>query len=593
MPKPIEDKRRYFPFRGASDRRAYVETPGDIAPFGAMENVRPRDPVGGRERGGQRPGLAEASTTDGDAWGAVGDGPIQNIASMTKVPEITGYTTGDSTATHAAWDSRESEVWKGNFYVLRGRESKPSMSRWLSAATAGDFEDATDRDGSAVVWTAARQIAGAVNENPLATSLDNLIFKASYTTGGANHGFGSPAWTAMDDWDSGGITTAGGPWPTEDLAFFYNDSVQTDALFAAGTVITDSPLSEIPAGYIICYDIDGTALKTVGAGKRNYERPFGKTYKTATPGSGDPTVVGSAAPAGRQGATEVASLWPYEEADQRYVYFCYNAGCQNEAWVGRYDVTAFATYGFDLAGLPQSGGFQIDGAHFANIANDFTRPSDGRSPHYLAINYPRGARPTGIAVDSLGYVYVTRSSTGWGPYGGLGGDQHPDYAGAKPVTIFKVDPAGTQFEWEVATHVSSTESYDTKISTPELTWVTCDDAGPYCGGRNIDDHNVFALNASDGGIRWKKRLSAPAGTSAMHCGIIDPLDPTALWVGGDRCTTWEDSPAGNPYANLWKLSVESGEVLAYFDLGPTVSVLSIDINPVTGLIAVGTQQTDT
>lgn len=598
MPKPPDQKRVFFPFRGASDRKAFIDTPGDLAPLGSIINVRDLDSIGSRERGGQRPGLIEITDSAGTAWGQLNAGPVQGIIGIPRAAKVTGYTLGAGAGTHVAWESRAATNISANLYILRNKNSEPYLSRYHAIGTAADFEDATDRDLTACIWTGAAALAGGVNENPFDTDSDDLIFKTSFTNGAANNGFGSPGWTTMTNWDTGSAaySTLGGPWPTEAVSIFYGDTTLENVLFVASSVTagrtvsaTTEPLNK---GYLIAYNITGTGVLSVAVGKVARLRLFGKVYNEATPGTASTLTQGTVLV--NSGAIEIPAIQCKEVGGVKALYFVYDAARRGEAMVGRLDVGSIATTGLDLT-LSTGGAFQTNGAAFAVRANDFTVPSNALDFHYLSVNYPRGAKPTAIDVDSDGYVYYTCSSAGEGVYsdtaaGNYRPDHHPDYPGHRPVTVCKVDPAGTRFEWEAVTNYSNTELGYTRIGDPELIWCRADDDGCYVGGRTINDANVFALNADDGGIRWKWRSGASGGSSRTYAAKLDPDDGN-VWVVGDRTNTWQ-GVTNSKYANVWKLDKESGTVLISHDIGPGTNAISIDINPSNGLIAIGTLQTD-
>lgn len=595
MPKPPDEKRVFFPFRGAVDRGPYINTPGDAAPLATIINVRPLDPIGGRERGGKRPGLREVQTAAGEAWGPIGDGPIQAIHAIARAATQTGYKLGTGAATHIGWESRYAGDLADNLYILRNKDAALYLSRSHSFGTAANFNDATDRDLTAVCWYDTNKLAGAVNENPPATDLDNIIWKSSFTNGAANDGFGSPGWTEMDNWDTGSsaYSVNGGPWPTEKVAVFYGDDDLGDKLFVASSITAANPATEPHnIGYLVAYDLDGTGVAAVSAGVARL-RLFGKVYNEATPGDASTLTLGSVLQ--NKGAIEITDIVCKEVDDVKAVYFCYDAARRGEAMVGRIDVTNLATTGLDLT-LSTGGAFQTNGAAFAVTAQDFSAAASALDPHYLSINYPRGGKPTAVDVDPSGYVYFACTSAGEGvtPDPALSNyreDHHPDYAGHHPINVCKVDPAGTYFVWESVTNISSTEGGYARIADPELTWLKADELGCYCGGRTVGNANVFAINAADGGVRWKWRSGAAGGSSRTYAAAIDP-DDGHVWVVGDRTNTWE-GVVSSRYANVWKLDRESGDVLHYHDIGPGTNAISLSINPENGFLAVGTLQTAT
>jgi hypothetical protein len=599
MPKPPDSKRIGFPFKGAIDRGAYIDTPGDAAPIGTIINVRPRDPILGRERGGKRPGLREVQDRAGAGWGQIGTGPIQAIHAIARPAEQTGFRLGTGAATHQGWESRFAGDLSSNLYVLRNKDSSLYLSRSVSVGDAAEFEDPTDRDLTAGVWYGANKIAGGVNENPFDTDFDNLVFKATFTNGAANDGFGSPGWTTMANWDTGASTysTLGGPWPTEVVGVFYDDSTLANILFVASSVTagTWGALGSEPfnKGFLVAYDLTGTAVMTAGGDNGARIRPFGKVYNEATPG--DPSTLTEGSLLNNPGAIEIRAIACKEVDGVKAVYFCYDAARRGEAMVGRLDVTNMAATGFDLS-LPQSGAFQTNGAGFGLGASNFTIPTSPLDPHFLSVNYPRGGKPTGVDIDENGYVYFTCSSAGEGIFanpaaGNYRPDHHPDFPGHRPVTVCKVDPTGSYFIWESVTNHNPAEGGYARINDPELIWCKADSDGCYVGGRMVGDANVFAVNGFDGGIRWRWRSATAGTTSRIFAATLDPTDGN-LWVVGQRTNTWR-GVTDSKYAQVWKLSSVSGDVLQSHDLGPGIDAISIDINPDNGLMLVGTSHPGT
>ncbi len=590
MPPPPEPtnprERAHFPIHGATDRLAFIDTPGDAAPFGKILNARPRDHILGRERGGQRPPVVEMRDRAGQPWGPVGDGPITAITSVALPAAVTGYKLGASKATHQKWESRQSTELFGNLWILRGKDTpRPGLSRHTSlgrlSGGAPVFEDGTLRELTAAKWWGQRDLAGGVNENPPTGDRDYIVLRASYLAGGTP--------TEYDSFDGNpfGWTVDGGRWPIERLAIFYGDSVLGRILFAAHTIYPPhgGPDGDKFKGVVHAYDLN---TATFAASPNPSTRPFGKVFHGAAQGSVSPN----------PGAIEVTGLKAVIVGSVKCLYFCYNANPNSESMVGRFDVTNYPSTGLELA-LPGgvSGAVQTNGNSFEIHAggNFATIPTDPLSPHLLSVNYPRGARPMDVAVGPGGDVYWVQSSAGWGPQwnGGANPSHHPDFPGHIPITVCRIDASGTRFEWETLTHVNTTESGTFRINDPELVWCEADDLGCYCGGREVGGQgaNVFAIDRDTGAVRWTWSSCAAGQAARIHCGAIDPGDGH-LWVAGERRTDWTGRPASNPPAHLWKLHRESGAVLAWFDLGVSVAVLSIDINPESGLVALGTQHPD-
>lgn len=581
---------------GETDRAPLTETPGKFAPPGTMLNARPIDNIAGHERGGQRPGLVEMTDAAGTPWGKLGESGVQVIAPIQRQASISGFTLGSSTGTHSIWESRLAGDLAANLYILRNKDATLELSRHTMIGDAVAFEDPTDRDLACVVWTGEAAVAGGVNENPFVTDLDSRVFKADYLAGEAENGFGSPAYTYFNNWDPGSstYTTLGGPWPSEHCDIFYDHATLGNILFIGSSVVavtvgmTAEPKTQ---GFVIAYDISGTAVYAPISGP-SIQRPYGTTYNLhkASP-------VGSIST--NPGATEVYDVQCVELGGKQYLFFCYAAIVDSEAGVGRYDVSNFANNGFSL-NLGDSGFVQLNGATFAYKSNNYSVPTNPLEPHLLAKNYPRGCRPTSVSVDPLGYLYVTRSSTGWGPQeasevGGLGPTltvamSHPDFAGATPITVVKIDPIGSQFEWESVTNVDPSEPYATRINSPELRTSACDGDAVYVAGREIGGANVFALRSEDGGVIWKWRSCAVGAGTFVNRVKIDPQSGN-LWVAGGRTNTWQGNDS--TYANIWLLDRVTGEVLKHHDLGPSTAILDFDINPVTGRIVVGSQATTT
>jgi hypothetical protein len=576
-----------FPFRGAADRPAYISLPGDTAPVELILNVRPQEAVAGRERGGQRPGLVEITDPAGVPWGAVGSGPIQAITSIARPAEVVGFSLGACVSTHQRWESRESEAISGNVYTLRGRGAKLSLSRFCSvgAGSVGTARQIVD-----VRWSGPRHLVGGMNENPITGANESIVWRNSITSGLPNNGFGSPEFTAYANFDpnDGTVSVTGGPWPMEEAAVFYRDVDLGLTLFAAHSITALSPPSEPNSkGYIVAYNLATAGLATVTTGV-NYIRPDGVVYNESTPGTPSTLAEGSIASAGLRGAREVTGLVASDLYGQRFLYFCYHSRVGNESMVGRFNVRNFHSTGFDLSG-DLSGAFQINGAGFAVQAGNFVVPTSALDPHFLSVNYPRAGRPMGVAIDPLGYVYWVQSSAGTGPNPNPAGpgyrpEYHPDYPGHKPVTVCKVDPEGTRFEWEAETRKADGDGWS-RINDPELIWVQADERGCYVGGRRVRGASVFGINGDSGNARWTFDSGGRAYDAAL-----DPQDGN-LWVVGERNTAW--AGAAGRAANIWKLDRDSGAVLIHHDLGPSVNVLSIDINRDTGEIVVGTVQTDT
>lgn len=593
MPKPPDNKRVSFPMRGASDRYAYIDIPGDLAPIGTILNVRPdvRSPGSELGRGGQRPGLREAQDPDGNPWGPVGDGPIQLIYALPRAAAVDGFQLGAGVSTHGFWENHLSQKLAGNLFVLRrtGTATRPSLARHLSVGTfdPGEFEVETLRDLTAACWTDQQSLAGGVNENPVTTGdRDAIIFKATYTVGGANNGFGSPGWTEFSNpFDPALETSTIGPFPIEALDHFYgNTGVLGNVLFVSHTVraILGEPLNK---GFVAAYPIDQVGLTQL-------VRPFFPVYNEAVAGTPSSAVLTSVSP--NPGAIEVTDVRCEQVGGVNSVYVAYDANPNSEACIARYNVNQWATHGLSQ-GIPGSGGFQVNGITFAVAAQVFGPTIDPLQAHYLSINYPRGARPMGVSVAPDGSVYWVQSSTGWGPNyaGGANPSHHPNYQGARPITVCKVNAAGTYFEWESVTSVDPGESYTTRIGDPELRWVEADADGCFCGGREVLGSNCFAVNSDDGGIRWRWRSGTVGGGSKLFAAALDPGDGH-LWVTGDRVDSWlgHSAPGTGVYAQLWKLHKESGEVLSSYDVGASVAGLSLDINPATLMLLLGTSASD-
>lgn len=592
MPKAPDTKRVSFPLKGASDRYAYIDIPGDLAPIGTILNVRPDVTSPGSElgRGGQRPGLREARDPDGVPWGRVGDGPIQLIYALPRAAAVDGFQLGAGISTHAYWESHLSQKLVGNLFVLRrtGTSGKPSMARNHSIGTvgAGDFEVETLRDLTAACWTDQQSLAGGVNENPVTTGdRDAIIFTATYTVGGANNGFGTPGWTELSNpFDPPLLTNTVGPFPIESCDHFYGNSGTLGGVLFVSHSVRAILGEAVNKGILVGYNLDGS-------GPVPMTRPFFTVYNETV--TGTPSSAAAFSVSVNAGAIECTQVLCEQVGGVNSLYVSYDANPNSEACIGRYNVNDWAAHGFNQV-IPGSGGFQVNGITFAVQAGVFGPTVDPLQPHYLSINYPRGARPMGVAVDPDGFVYWVQSSTGWGPNynGGANPSHHPNYQGARPVTVCKVDPAGLNFEWESATHVDPGESYTTRISDPELRWVVADIDGCYCGGREVLGANCFAVNSADGGIRWKFRTGAVAAALKLFDGALDPGDGH-LWVTGDRTDSWTGhAPVVGVYAQLWKLHRESGAVLAFYDIGASLAGLSLDFNPATEMLLLGTNASD-
>lgn len=535
-----------FPYKGATDRRAFIDTPGDAAPFGTIQNVRPRDPIGTRERGGQRPGIREATGSNGLAWGRIGEGPILFIKPITRPTRLEGYELGACSATHEKWEWRDGERLLGNVFVLRQGSTSPAMSRSVTIGVTANFTNAASQRIGDLAWIGRQTLYGCVNDVPGVTgaSEPHFVWTAGYVAGQPVDGWGTPEWVVQQG-------SSIDPSPCECVASFPWTQFATDRWAFSSISDTRTP----NAGYIVWNDVKNTVFDEVQPRAKEYIESGGNVIEGTN----------SANP----GAHEVTGLKCKTFGNRHYLYFCWRASPMAESMVGRFDVTEIGTTGFDLT-YGGSGAVQLDGLTFDFLASD--------PPGTAAINYPRGCTPSDVGVDDLGFLYVTRSSTGWGPLNGQP-EHKPDYPGRIPVTIAKIDPSGTGFVWEALTAEDTTQSPLLVARDPELLWVEPASDIVFCGGRRVQAQSVFGVRSNDGAVIW----SFDTGDVTTRA-AIDPTDGNIVVVG-NRTNSW--TGASSAYANVWKLERTSGSVVWAYDIGPSVRATSVAINPETGDIAVG------
>ncbi len=576
MPKDPQTPRIYFPFKGATDGSAFIETPGDAVPYGTIKNVRPKDAIGGRMRGGQRPAVRQVKDSAGTAWGRVGDGPIDLITSMAVPSRITGYRPGAAIQSPDAWENKPSAANAGDVFLLRNSSDYPFQSRALSVPTSA-FTNGT-RNITDLCWTSASQVFGLANDNPVGANHEAFRFHADFAIGDSNDGFGASPYTTYPDFLSGHY-----PGNAVDC-FPTTGGILDHYVFAAITddVTATPPIpANRPFGYVVAYNVSDQTLGN-----------------SASPNC--QVTGGSQITDGLQGAWSVKDIKCMARDSGGptgyYLYFCYVAGIQSESFIGRYNVTALASFPDDTVfslDTPGAGAFQIDGSTFAADLNDTTA---------RAVNYPRGAIPTSVAVDSDGMVYFTRGSTGYGPT-----DipvNRPDYVGSVPVTVCKVDPYPASdtygFIWESSTNVNPAEAATDRAAYPELLFCLADDTGVYAGGRMVGGASLFKLRTEDGGPAWNtpwfhstSNSAAPTLTPSLYAAAFD-VDGHIIVVG-TRSNTWSGVTSGR-YANIWKVDASSGATIWAYDLhddtsATGVDALSISVNATTGQIAVGTVHT--
>lgn len=535
-------QRLRFPIKGATDRPAYQDVPEGYAPLSMMLNVRPRDVLEGRERGGQRPGLMGVADAAGTVWPQLGEGPIQAIAAIERPARIQGYEIGACREAFEEFDPREgATTLEGTLYVAKGlRSTRPGFIR---NADIGDALSFVGRGGGSELYIESARfygdnlIFGGVNELPgreAGSTSEHFLFKARWAAGRPGGGWGSPQWTEIQQT---GLPSDGAtpvlPYPCESVAAFLpSDSYGGTFLNGVGFAAVTNSVSVNGTrdwGYIAAFDLTADTNQLITSVHPRFEE--------IGPGAGDPANPNPVPPA-NPGAHEVRAIKKAVVGGRPFLYFTYRAAPMAYSKVGRFDVNAFTTssgtFGYD--GL--NGAVQVDGANLT----------------FFSANYPRGCTPGDVSVAPDGSVYYTRSSTGWGPRsdGTTVNDEHPLFPARTPITVVKINAAGDLIVWEVGWRQTGNPIFDgLGVREPEATCCAADDEGVYVGSH---DGYVAKLASADGRILWQKRA---ASGNAIEGVEIDPEDGNPIFAGGGSLVG--ESPSEDAF--VFKVDRSNGRVL--------------------------------
>lgn len=547
-----------FPLKGATDRTSFEDTPEGFAPVNYLLNVRPRDVFEGRERGGQRPGLVGLATASGEAWGKVGEGPIQLIQSIERPARIEGYEIGACRDAFVNFDSRDGATQlAGNLYVAKGKTTtRPGVIRNADIGDALTFSGRGSPPSRLYVESAAfygeNALFGALNElpgNESGSTSEHFLFKTYFAAGRPGGGFGSPQWEAISQT---GLPLDGAtpvqPYPCDAVcAFAPGMGYEGDNLNGVGFAALSNPLSvngERDWAYLAAFDLTASSAHLITS--------VNPRFAEQGPGG---------APA-KPGAQEIRALRPVVQNGRAYVYFTYRANPMVHSKIGRFDVTGFTTASGTFSHDGLSGAVQIDGSGLDETA----------------INYPRGATPGDVCVAPNGAVYFTRSSTGYGRVG-TALEIDPLNPSRVPVTVVKINPAGTAFEWEIGWRATGAPDLaGLGVREPEVTCCDCDSDGVYVGSH---DGWIAKLDQQDGRVRWQARTAS--GNRITGC-RIDPKDGNPIFSGGSNVP----GEGQTGFAFAFKVDRTNGRQMWNLKApGETAIGRCLDVHPTSDLFVIG------
>lgn len=529
------------PVGGVANNTASVDTPAQFAPPGSMLNVNLVGPTTQRPRLGRRPGTRKLFTQQM----AGGLSRVQCLATVDVASGVSGYQR-QACARWSAFSNRELGAIAGHLWLLEPNTAMYGAIKDVATQTAGDQHWGI----YCCCWRPLANNEWAVIFSGLAKKASN---NALYTCVYCYHaGTKALLWrTFLDDRD----TPAGTPGTVDIIA----NSVRLSA--AQNTV----HVAAGPYVYNLAADT-GTFVARYTAGG------WGDEMQDTLPDA-DGNVwglfMGSAAVTGDVTSNTRREGWFYRAGVAKW----------NLSLAPNMTRVALTTGG--------------EGNHGTLRLSSILR------------RQPRGMIPFGFAKLSGGDLVVVGTNRGWNADGTL-----PPDSSQAPSTVARFTQAGVNV-WERDTysrldaHVVGAATYYNDIpsgipgnNTPEGSYGP---GGPepsinavavdaldniYVGGRivptTLGNRNVFAFTA-DGDLKW----SASVGDFVhQHCIVIDPTDGH-LWVGGKRNSSWTGS--GGASAHLWKLSRDTGAVLASCDLNAAgKNVYGLAVNPL-GQIAYVTE----
>ncbi len=515
------------PLRGASNRSAYIDTPGEFNPFPILGNFRAFGGLTDRPRGGKRAGLKKTFARPLKS-GYAGQAAI----SMTRASAVIGRQLG-SCRDMGTGTSVQSGILLGQVWSL---DDAASMD-WKYYLDVTGVGGPSDNDGVAVAVHPDDDFVAIASNYTIAG--DGVYTIARLSTDGAF------------SWRYNATYTAGKTQSVERIrvsklytwAVLYNE-VSGGAFLIALRNDTGALAFSSTLGGLANQGVD-LCIHTSAAGVETLYVAFLGSAKVGTYDGG---IGGGAIKAGR---------WALH----------FRTG------VMKFSIDSTA-YGGSVA-VAQSFGTQLQNgdAYFDNTLGTTPHGTWRLSEH--SEWKPHGGEITGIACDPDGNLYIAKRNQGWGPNDTIPEFQ-PDGATEGYRTVLKVSPAGTLL-WSADTD-SILEEYDPGTypfyndlsfvgdTTPDasIMCIAADANGVYVAGRrNAGSVSAFKLRPDDGVMEWQANLMD--ATRSVRSVAIDPVDGNPVFVGDDNAS-WDG--ASSLHAHLWKLSAVDGGVLKTFSLSP-------------------------
>lgn len=533
------------PTRGAANNTAYIDTPGDAAPFEAMRNVWPYGRSSDRPRIGPCPGIVKAFQTRLP-------GRIQGGVVVSRAAGVASYNAADADRITSGV-SRTSGLLNGQCWVLDP-----------SGAMCADFLTSvgTLPYGAFCLGfhpTAKRLAFTNILVNPVAPGqgVSRVSYRSTdYLTSG---------YSASEIWNFTGEDRDPGDAAPDSATGIYANAVRVTPTFTY--LCADRYIYVLRTSdgvYVQRYDLYGWAQEVMDCKLR----PDGKLAVL---------FAGTANLSGPLVSTLASNTTPSGTEAGRANGFHFRSGVML----------------FDVDENRQQPGFH------PLIQLQFGAKLDSGDANYEDHNYfrfsehgiafPRGYIASSMAVTDDNEIVVVRCNRGWGPTD----SDAPDLTTPK-LSVCKIS-SGTSaavLQWENdpgsiedayagtwGTYYNDIPHPNNADNTPADPHPTCDavavdpDGDVYVAGRRTSaGYNVHKLSGADGSLLWSQNC----GPWISQHGLSFNRGTGRLVAVGKRTTDWEG--AGGDEALGWELDPLTGDIVNHIDLGEAVDAFGVDTN---------------